>query len=339
MPEVAFLALHFEADAEGAQRWSDALLDAGALAVDIADASAGTSAESPLYGEPGDPSGAVPAWTRNRVLALFSQDVPARAMAETLAAELGLPKVVGWAEQQVDDQDWVRLTQAQFGPQHVSPRLWVIPSWSEPVDETAINIMLDPGLAFGTGSHPTTRLCLRWLDAHLSPGDAVLDYGCGSGLLAIAGALLGAAPVHGVDIDPQAVHAATENALRNEVAAEFFLPDVLPSRSYDVVVANILTKPLCALAPLLCEQTASGRALLLSGILREQADEVIAAYAPWITLQTWREEDGWVALAGVKPLGAAEKSQAGASQGPERMQSANRGHPLPPKGGGGKVQP
>lgn len=305
MPEVAFLALHFEADAEGAELWSDALLDAGALAVDIADAVAGTSAESPLYGEPGDPSGAVPAWNRNRVLALFPQDVPARALAEALAVERGLPAIEGLAERQVDDQDWVRLTQAQFGPQHVSSRLWVIPSWSEPVERNAINILLDPGLAFGTGSHPTTRLCLRWLDEHLAPGNALLDYGCGSGLLAIAGALLGAAPVHGVDIDPQAVHAATDNALRNAVAAEFFLPGGLPSQNYDVVLANILTKPLCALAPLLCQQTAANGALLLSGILREQAGEVIDAYAPWIALQTWCEEDGWVALAGVKNLGSA----------------------------------
>lgn len=299
---MAFLALQFEADAEGAELWSDALLEAGALAVDIADAVAGTAAESPLYGEPGDPSGHVSAWRRNRVLALFPEDAPVRALVDHLEADLGLPALDALCERRIDDQDWVRLTQAQFGPQQVSAKLWVIPSWSEPVDSSALNILLDPGLAFGTGSHPTTRLCLRWLEAHLEVGHSLLDYGCGSGLLAIAGGLLGAEPVHGVDIDPQAIAAATENAKRNGVAAEFFSPGAEPRQTYDRVAANILTNPLCALAPLLCGHVAGGGALVLSGVLWAQASQVIDAYAPWIELQVWAEEDGWVALAGAKPV-------------------------------------
>ncbi|MBI3147008.1 MAG: 50S ribosomal protein L11 methyltransferase [Betaproteobacteria bacterium] len=299
---MAYLALLFEADADGAERWSEALLEAGALAVDIADAVAGSPAESPLYGEPGAASQDGIGWKCNRVLALFSEGTPMSDLLERLGREHALPELGAVTMQTLDDQDWVRLTQSQFGPIHATGRLWVVPSWSEPVDPGAINIRLDPGLAFGTGSHATTRLCLAWLDAKLASGTALLDYGCGSGLLAIAGALLGARPVHGVDIDPQAIQAATNNAARNQVSASFFSPGDQPNIGYAVVVANILTNPLCAMAPLLSRQVAAGGSLVLSGILVGQADQVIAAYAPWIALSRWGEEDGWVALAGAKPL-------------------------------------
>jgi ribosomal protein L11 methyltransferase len=299
---VAYLALLFEADADGAERWSEALLEAGALAVDIADAVAGSPAESPLYGEPGAARQDGIGWKCNRVLALFSEGTPMPDLLERLGREHALPELGALTTQTLDDQDWVRLTQSQFGPIHATDRLWVVPSWSEPVDPSAINIRLDPGLAFGTGSHATTRLCLAWLDAKLDPGTALLDYGCGSGLLAIAGALLGARPVHGVDIDPQAIQAATDNAARNQVSASFSSPGDQPNIGYAVVVANILTNPLCAMAPLLSRQVAAGGSLVLSGILVGQADQVIAAYAPWIALSRWGEEDGWVALVGAKPL-------------------------------------
>lgn len=298
---MAYLALSFEADADAAERWSDALLAAGALAVDIADAVAGTAAESPLYGEPGALAPDRGAWDLNRVVALFSEGTPVARLLRELADRQALPVIESCAERVVDEQDWVRLTQSQFGPLQISDRLWVIPSWSEPVDEGAINILLDPGLAFGTGSHATTRLCLRWLDAHLAPGMTLLDYGCGSGLLAIAGARLGAALVSGVDIDPQAVQSATDNAARNGVTASFFLPGEEPERRFHVVLANILTNPLCALAPLLCKHIAPGGSLVLSGVLAHQADQVTQAYAPWVKLDVWAQDEGWVALWGSKP--------------------------------------
>ncbi len=298
---MAYLALIFEADADGAEAWSDALLEAGALAVDITDAVAGTAAESPLFGEPGAAGTAGFAWPRNRVMALFPEGAPATRILAELGARHQLPELGAVLERNLDEQDWVRLTQAQFGPIEISPSLWVVPSWSEPVNPAAINIKLDPGLAFGTGSHATTRLCLRWLAAHLRPGESVLDYGCGSGLLAIAAERLGAAAVNGVDIDPQAVSAAQGNAQRNGVVARFYLPGQEPEVPCRVVVANILTNPLCALAPLLAERLAPGGALVLSGILSAQAEKVIAAYAPWLALEVWAEEDGWVALTGRKP--------------------------------------
>jgi len=297
---VAYLALSFEADAPSADAWSDALLGAGALAVDIADAVAGTAAESPLYGEPGAAGSPGFAWPCNRVIALFPEGAPAGRILAELAARHELPELGPVIEQTIDEQDWVRLTQEQFGPIAISARLWVIPSWSAPVNPGAINISLDPGLAFGTGSHATTRLCLRWLDTHLRAGDSLLDYGCGSGLLAVAAALLGAAPVAGVDIDPQAMRAAADNAARNGVDARFCLPGEEPGAQWRVVVANILTNPLCELAPMLAGRVARGGALVLSGILSGQAEQVIAAYAPWLALGVWAEEDGWVALAGTK---------------------------------------
>ena len=194
----------------------------------------------------------------------------------------------------------MRLTQAQFDPIRISSRLWIVPTWHTPTDPTAINIALDPGLAFGTGSHPTTRLCLRWLDTHIKGGETVLDYGCGSGILAIAAMKLGAGSAIGVDVDAQAVLASHDNAEANQVRADFYLPDGVALAQYDVVVANILTNPLRALAPLLAGATRSGGRIVLSGILAEQAGDVMRIYAQWFDLDPAVLEDGWCCLSGVK---------------------------------------
>ncbi|MBX9631346.1 MAG: 50S ribosomal protein L11 methyltransferase [Burkholderiales bacterium] len=290
---MAWQRVALRVPAEDAERVSDALLEAGALSVDVADAAAGHAHERPLFGEPGgEPAGA---WDDNEVTALFAPDVDAGA---TVRAALGLDAEPDVST--VEEQDWVRLTQDQFAPIAVTSRLWVVPTWCEPVDRAALNLRLDPGLAFGTGSHPTTRLCLRWLDRHLVAGASVIDYGCGSGVLAIAAKLLGAGMVTGVDIDPQAVVASRDNAARNGVTATFSEPDAFAPAPADVVVANILSNPLRVLAPLICGLARSGGAVVLSGILAAQRELVADAYRPWLDLQPAEEEEGWVCLLGLK---------------------------------------
>jgi ribosomal protein L11 methyltransferase len=219
--------------------------------------------------------------------------------AACAAADAPPPQVLDSVE--VADTDWVRSTQAQFPPTRISPRLWIVPTWHEPPDPAAVNVRLDPGVAFGTGTHPTTRLCLGWLDAALAPGVSVLDYGCGSGILAVAAALLGAGEVLGTDIDPQAVDAARLNAEANGARARFVLPGELPAERFDVVVANILSNPLKVLAPALLARVAPGGTLVLSGVLERQAEEVIGAYAridAEVPLAVWGADEGWVCLAG-----------------------------------------
>lgn len=291
---MTWLSLKLPATEAEAEALADALLEAGALSVSIEDRDAGTAAELPQFGEPGlaDPH----AWKHNWVEALLddSCDVPG------LLARLGLPAHMDYRLERVEEQDWVRATQAQFDPIAIGDRLWIVPSWHAAPDPDAVNIQLDPGLAFGTGSHPTTRLCLRWLAENIRGGEAVLDYGCGSGILAIAAARLGAGRVWGVDIDPQAVSAARDNARRNLVAPDFYLPDVAPNRGADILVANILTNPLKALMPLLASQIRSGGRLVLSGILDCQADEVMAVYAEYFSMRMWAAEEGWVCLEGVR---------------------------------------
>jgi ribosomal protein L11 methyltransferase len=174
----------------------------------------------------------------------------------------------------------------------------VVPSWHEAPDPQGLILELDPGLAFGTGSHPTTRLCMEWLEAHVGAGMSVLDYGCGSGILAMVAQKMGAAKVQGVDIDPQAIESASANAARNHCVIDYYLPDAFSGGRFDVVVANILSGPLTQMAPMLAARVAPGGALVLSGVLANQADTVIAAYAPFIALEVWRELEGWVALAG-----------------------------------------
>ncbi len=290
-------SLKIAADQDQAEALADALLAAGALAVSTEDRDAGTAAEEAQYGEPGE---ATPrAWRRNWVVALLpgDADVPA------LLVRLGLTGDAEYMVEAVPERDWVKLTQAQFDPIAITERLWIVPSWHEAPRPDAVNIELDPGLAFGTGSHPTTRLCLTWLADHLQGGETVLDYGCGSGILAIAAAKLGAARVVGVDIDPQAVGAARDNALRNHVQAEFCLPQDAPAMQADILVANILTNPLRALAPLLAASVRPGGRIVLSGILEAQAGEIITAYAPWFDLRPGGVEDGWLLLTGMRRHG------------------------------------
>jgi ribosomal protein L11 methyltransferase len=294
---MPYRALSFDASALSAERWADALLAAGALSVDVADAGADTLSESPRYGEHG--AADLAPWPVSRLCALFDATVDVEAALASAATMLDEPPPVHWLGA-IADTDWVRETQAQFASLRVNERLWIVPSWREPVDAGAINIRLDPGLAFGTGSHPTTLLCLRWLAQNVAPHASVLDYGCGSGILAIAAAKLGAGKVAGIDVDPQAIAASRANAVANGVAVKFGLPDELPVEPYDVVVANILANPLELLAPLLARRVRTGGQLVLSGMLEAQASRVAAAYARWFNIAPWGSGDGWVALAGAR---------------------------------------
>jgi ribosomal protein L11 methyltransferase len=294
-----------EIDRVHAEALSDALMEAGALSVSVEDADEGTEQEQPLFGEPGmEPAEA--AWEHSRVVALTDVDADQGAIVAEAAAAIGLAKAPAFATRPVADEDWVRLTQSQFAPIHIGKNIWVVPSWHEAPDPSALILELDPGLAFGTGSHPTTRLCMEWLEAHPAPGRTVLDYGCGSGILAMVAKKMGAGDVAGVDIDPQAIESARANALRNHCEIDFYLPDSFAvsdkaqhaTGRFDIVVANILSSPLKVMAPMLAGRVAPGGSLILSGVLARQAEEVALAYAPFIALGVWAEQDGWVALHG-----------------------------------------
>ena len=288
-----------------AEALSDALMEAGALSVSVEDADEGTEDEKPLFGEPGmEPTEA--AWDHSRVVALTDSDADQLAIVTEAAQAIALDIVPAFTTRKVEDADWVRLTQSQFEPIHIGINIWVVPSWHVAPDPNGLILELDPGLAFGTGSHPTTRLCMEWLEAHPAPGKSVLDYGCGSGILAMVAKKLGAQDVAGVDIDPQAIESARDNAARNNVEIDFYLPDTFAKSGnerhaggkFDIVVANILSSPLKLMAPMLAGRVAEGGSLVLSGVLARQADEVAAAYAPFIKLGVWAEQDGWVALHG-----------------------------------------
>jgi ribosomal protein L11 methyltransferase len=285
-----------------AEALSDALMEVGALSVSVEDADEGTDQEQPLFGEPGmEPTEA--AWERSRVVALTNQDDDQAAIVAAAAARIKLAATPTFTTRKVEEQDWVRLTQSQFAPIHIGKNIWVVPSWHEAPDPDGLILELDPGLAFGTGSHPTTRLCMEWLEANPAPAKTVLDYGCGSGILAMVANKVGAGEVVGVDIDPQAIESAADNAARNKCDIEFFLPDTFAQskhavQKFDIVVANILSSPLKVMAPMLSGRVAPGGALILSGVLARQAEEVAAAYAPFIKLGVWAEQDGWVALHG-----------------------------------------
>jgi ribosomal protein L11 methyltransferase len=290
-----------------AEGLSDALMEAGALSVSVEDADEGTEDERPLFGEPG----MVPeqaAWDHSRVVALTDEDADQAAIVAEAAAAIGLADAPKFTTRAVADADWVRLTQSQFEPIHIGKNIWVVPSWHEAPDPDALILEVDPGLAFGTGSHPTTRLCMEWLEAHPKAGQSVLDYGCGSGILAMVAKKLDAGSVTGVDIDEQAIESARLNAERNRTEIDFFVPDDFVASQhgterFDTVVANILSSPLKLMAPMLSGRVADGGSLILSGVLARQAEEVAAAYAPFIKLGVWAELDGWVALHG--QLGAA----------------------------------
>jgi ribosomal protein L11 methyltransferase len=296
---MGWQSVSFLTDASHAESMCDALLEAGALAASIEDADAGTPDEQPQFGEPGSVNS--PGWIHSRVVALLEPDADVPALLAEACAAIGLARVPAWAAEAVAEQNWVQLTQSQFDPIRVSQRLWIVPSWHDAPDPAAVNLVLDPGMAFGTGSHPTTRLCLEWLERNVAEGCSVLDYGCGSGILAIAAARLGAGRVAGVDIDPQAVDAARANAERNRVTAVFAESTLPVAAEYDLVVANILSNPLRVLAPAICAHVRSGGRLALSGILREQADEIRAIYAPWVPLEVADVREDWVCLAGTKP--------------------------------------
>jgi ribosomal protein L11 methyltransferase len=296
---MAFRELVFTVPEDLAENLGDALMELGALSISVSDAAADTEEEKPLYGEPG----LTPeknAWEQSQVIALFDENGLTAIEISLALSEEGF-QVNMPLERSVEEQDWVRLTQSQFDPIQVGQRLWVVPSWHDaPNDPNAVCLAVDPGLAFGTGSHPTTKLCMQWLEEHAGLGEkTLLDYGCGSGILAIAAKRLGCGPAIGVDIDPQAVSSAKDNAIRNEVSVEFYLPEEDTATSqHDVVVANILANPLQVLAPALCQRIAPEGHIVLSGILARQAEEVIDTYKPWLDLQVWRECDGWVCLTG-----------------------------------------
>lgn len=281
-----------------AELFSDALMDLGALSSAIEDAFAGTDNEEPIFGEPTMPQQQL--WQQSMVVALFDQEADVAHLLNQAALQTNI-QLPEYQVVQLEEQDWVRLTQSQFDPIKISDRLWITPTWHETPDNTAINLRLDPGLAFGTGSHPTTHLCLQWLDSNLSGNETVLDYGCGSGILTIAALKLGALAATGVDIDPQAIQASQDNASQNKVQAAFYLPDELPENSlFDVVVANILANPLRMLGHMLAARTKTGGRIVLSGILAEQVEEMTAIYAQWFDMQPAVVDNGWACLSGSK---------------------------------------
>ncbi len=297
-----WLSVSLLTDARHADALSDALMSQGALSVSVEDAQAGTPEETPQFGEPGCPT--TPLWAESRVIALFDANTPLEELTAAIALAcqtLGIELPDELDIEEIAGQDWVRLTQSQFDPIRINDRLWIVPSWHAAPDPAALNLVLDPGLAFGTGSHPTTRLCLEWLCDHVAGGETLLDYGCGSGILAIAAAKLGAATVLGVDIDENALTAAHDNAQNNEVQLTLQHSRSPLESTFDRVVANILTNPLCVLAPLLAARVAPGGRIALSGVLDSQAEEVIATYAPFIALQIGATQDGWVRLEGQRP--------------------------------------
>ncbi len=317
MRELVLTCLEHEAES-----LADALLSAGVLSVSVEDADSNTDLENPLYGEPGlEPENT--AWRNNMVVAILATDQNPNQVLEDVR-DLGGGNFIAddWVVREIPDEDWVALTQSQFGAIQVGDRIWITPSWisdvpvgsrSTEVDPTnrakapqhssdIVRIELDPGMAFGTGSHPTTYLCLDWLGERLNASQTVLDYGCGSGILSIAAKMLGAGRTLAVDIDNQAVLATRDNAKNNNVTVEAMLPDELPDEQFDVVIANILSSPLKVMASMLCGRVVPGGQLVLSGILAWQAFEVIEAYEPWIKLQVWQERDEWVCLHGRKSV-------------------------------------
>jgi ribosomal protein L11 methyltransferase len=293
---MPWLCAIIETTEESVEILSDALMEAGALAVDVQDAAAGTADERPIFAEPGEAPAS--GWRSNRVGALFAIDADLYELVPEALAAAGLAATEAFRIERVEDADWVRLTQSQFNPIPITPRLWIVPSWHTAPDPEAINIALDPGVAFGTGAHPTTRLCLRWLTETVTPDADVLDYGCGSGILAIAAMKLGAQRACGIDIDPQAVQAAQQNAQQNSVEITWATAEQDVAGPAQIVVANILANPLTVLAPLLARLTRPGGQIALSGILVEQADAVLEAYAADFSMTRAATDEGWVLLTG-----------------------------------------
>jgi len=294
---MSWHSIIFEAPADYVDALSDALLEAGAASVDVTDADAGSAAEQPVYAEPG----AEPPqpWRRSRVSVLVAQSTDAAAIVAAACSSAGIePPPCRVSE--VAEQDWVRASRDQFAPIRISPRLWIVPSWHRAPDPDAINISLDPGLAFGTGNHSTTKLCLTWLERVVRGGETVIDYGCGSGILAIAAMKLGAGRADGMDIDGQALLAARHNAIHNRVQITFHGATDAIRQPAQIVVANILAYPLIVLAPLLARLAAPRGRLALAGLLAPQADDVRAAYRPWFDFEGPEEDEGWTLLSCVR---------------------------------------
>lgn len=294
---MAWVSLKIEAQDNTADLISDTLMEMGALSAIIEDANAETIDEQPIFGEPGDPPPGI--WQQNLVSALFDDNVAIDQVIKNLQQKTGL-NALQFSTETIQEQDWVRATQAQFEPIRITDNLWIVPTWHTTPNAEAINIILDPGLAFGTGSHPTTHLCLAWLTQTVTTEDTVLDYGCGSGILAIAAKKLGAGNVVGVDIDAQAILSSHYNAEQNAVQADFYDAAQFESRQFDIVVANILSSALSVLAPALANACKAGGKIALSGILREQESAVSAIYAEWFDMHPAQFMESWVLLTGTR---------------------------------------
>lgn len=294
---MAWVSLKIEAQDNTADLISDKLMELGALSAIIEDANAETIDEQPIFGEPGDPPPGI--WQQNLVSALFDEGVDIVQVISDLQLQTKLNNLQ-YSTETIQEQDWVRATQSQFDPIKITDNLWIVPTWHESPNTDAINIVLDPGLAFGTGSHPTTHLCLAWLTQTVSPDQSVLDYGCGSGILAIAAKKLGAGKVVGTDIDAQAIQSSLYNAEQNNVIAEFYHAGKYQTLQFDIVVANILSSALSVLAPALASSCKAGGKIALSGILKEQAADVSAIYAEWFNMELPQYMDSWVLLTGTR---------------------------------------
>jgi ribosomal protein L11 methyltransferase len=294
---MAWISLKIAAQDNTADLISDTLMELGALSAIIEDANADTLDEQPIFGEPGDPPPGI--WQKNLVSALFDDDVEVANVMAQLQEQTKLSGLQ-YSTEVIHEQDWVRATQSQFEPIKITDTFWIVPTWHDAPNANAINIVLDPGLAFGTGSHPTTHLCLEWLTKTVAPQSSVLDYGCGSGILAIAAKKLGAGQVVGTDIDEQAIQSSLYNAEQNQVAADFYHASQYQTQTFDIVVANILSSALSVLAPALAASCKTGGKIALSGILKEQATDVAAIYAQWFEMNPPQFMDAWVLLTGTK---------------------------------------
>lgn len=294
---MAWVSLKIEAQDNTADLISDTLMALGALSAIIEDANAETIDEQPIFGEPGDPPPGI--WQQNLVSALFDEGIDISQIMTDLQQQTGLSNLQ-YSTEIIEEQDWVRTTQSQFEPIRITDHLWIVPTWHSSPNPEAINIVLDPGLAFGTGSHPTTHLCLAWLAQTVSAQHTVLDYGCGSGILAIAAKKLGAGNVVGLDIDAQAIQSSLYNAEQNDVVAEFYHASKYQSSKFDIVVANILSSALSMLAPALAKSCKTGGKIALSGILREQESDVSAIYAEWFDMEPPQHMESWVLLTGTR---------------------------------------
>jgi ribosomal protein L11 methyltransferase len=295
---MPYLTVTLEVPHALADSLGDALLDAGALSVELTDALQGTDREMPIFAEPGADSRL---WALCRVRVLLGADLDAASLILRASEACRLP-AFDFSVERLEDADWVSLSRAQFQPIRISEALWIVPSWHEIPDVCALAIRLDPGAAFGTGSHPTTRLCLQWLEErrHELAGKQILDYGCGSGILGIAALKLGAASAVGIDIDEHALLAAQQNAEANGVPMEFQSAERGFAGTADVVLANILANPLRALAPLLARHTKPGGHLALAGLLDSQAHDLLAIYDEWYEMVAWRQAEGWTCLTGIR---------------------------------------